>query len=177
MDIPTLETERLILRAFKAEDIDAYATMVADTEVSRFISLGGTPMDRLDAWRSVAIIVGHWQLRGYGQWAVEEKQTGAFVGRLGLYYPDTWPGRELGYALARDHWGKGYATEGASAARDYAFEALGWDDIISIISPVNTKSQAVAERIGESYREDLKVRDMTLKIYGLTRSEWEEMDR
>ena len=123
--IPTLETERLILRAFKADDIEAYAAMVTDREVSQFISRGGQPMDRLEAWRSMAVQLGHWQLRGFGQWAVEEKTTGQFVGRLGLYFPDTHPGREVGYALARAHWGKGYASEGAAAARDYAFETLG----------------------------------------------------
>ncbi|NKB42838.1 MAG: GNAT family N-acetyltransferase [Alphaproteobacteria bacterium] len=177
MDIPTLETERLILRPFKADDIDAYAAMVADTEVSKFISLGGKPMDRLEAWRSMTAIVGHWHLRGYGQWVVEEKETSLFVGRMGLYYPDTWPGQELGYALERSHWGKGYATEGAIAARDYAFKTLGWDDIISIISPVNIRSKAVAERLGETYREELILKDMTLHIYGLTRADWEKLDR
>lgn len=177
MDIPTLETERLILRAFNPDDIDAYAEMVADTDVSQFISLGGKPMGRLEAWRSMAIQLGHWQLRGFGQWAVEEKKSGLFVGRLGLYYPDTWPGREVGYALARDHWGKGYATEGARAARDFAFETLGWNEIISIISPANVRSQEVAKRLGETFREPFKLQDMTLHIYGLTRAEWEKLDR
>lgn len=177
MEIPTLEAERLILRPFKADDIDAYAAMVEDTEVSKFISLGGKPMDRLEAWRSMSAIIGHWHLRGFGQWVVEEKDTGTFVGRLGLYYPETWPGPELGYALAQEHWGKGYATEGATAARDYAFEVLGWDDIISIISPVNTRSQAVAKRLGESYREDLNLKGMAVHVYGLTRADWEKLDR
>lgn len=177
MDIPTLETERLILRAFKADDIDAYAAMVADTEVSKFISLGGKPMGRLEAWRSMAMQLGHWQLRGFGQWAVEEKETGLFAGRLGLYYPETWPAREIGYALARDHWGKGYASEGAAAARNFAFETLGWDDIISIISPANARSQAVAKRLGETFREELSFQGMALHIYGLTRAEWEKLDR
>lgn len=177
MNIPTLETERLILRAFEADDIDAYASMAADTEVSKFISLGGKPMNRLEAWRSMAMQLGHWQLRGFGQWAVEEKETGLFVGRLGLYYPDTWPAREIGYALARDHWGKGYASEGAAAARDFAFETLGWDDIISIISPANTRSQAVAKRLGETFREEFNFQDMTLHIYGLTRAEWGKLGR
>ena len=107
---------------------------------------------------------------------MEEKDTGTFVGRLGLYYPDTWPGREVGYALAREHWGKGYATEGCSVARDYAFEVLGWDEIISIISPQNDKSIGVAERIGETYREDWRLKDTTLHIYALTRTDWEKLD-
>ncbi len=177
MDIPTLETERLILRAFRADDIDACTAMVENTEVSQFLSVGGEPMTRLDAWRSIATTLGHWQLRGFGQWAAEEKETGTFVGRLGLYYPETWPGREVGYALAREHWGKGYATEGCAAARDYAFEVLNWDEIISIISPDNTKSIAVAERLGETYREDWQLKGKTLRIYALTRADWEKLDR
>ncbi len=93
MDIPTLETDRLILRAFRADDIDAYAVMVAHPEVAKFISVAGKPMDRLEAWRHMATAMGHWALRGFGIWALEEKDSGHFVGRTGLYYPETWPGR------------------------------------------------------------------------------------
>ncbi len=178
-DIPTLETERLILRGFRDSDIDAYAAMVAEPEVAQFISVGGQPMGRLDAWRSMALHLGHWQLRGFGQWVAEEKTTGAFVGRLGLYYPESWYGREVGYAIAREHWGKGFATEGATRARDYAFEDLGWDEIISIISPANVRSVAVAERIGETFKEEWQPpeRDVTLHIYALRRSDWKKLNR
>lgn len=175
VDIPTLETDRLILRPFSDSDLDAYAAMMGNADVSQFASLGGAPMDRMDAWRSMAMHLGHWQLRGFGQWAAEEKDSGAFVGRIGTYYPETWPGREVGYALAREHWGKGYATEGSIAARDYAFGTLGWDEVISIIHPDNVRSIAVAERIGETFRETWQLRDMTLKIYALTRAEWENL--
>ncbi len=177
MNIPTLETDRLILRSFRADDIEAYAAMVGNTDVSQHLSLSGEPMGRLEAWRSLAMTLGHWQLRGFGQWAVEEKETGVFVGRMGLYYPEGWPGREVGYALARDHWGKGYATEGCLAARDYAFDTLGWDKIISIINPINTRSVALAERIGETFKEEWQLKDMTLHVYALTRADWEKLDR
>ena len=177
MDIPTLETDRLILRAFRADDIDAYAAMVAHPDVAPFITTDGKPMDRVQAWRHMATAAGHWFLRGFGIWALEDKNTGTFVGRAGLYYPDTWPGREIGYALAREHWGKGYATEACSAARDHAFEVLGWDEVISIINPKNTKSIAVAERIGETFKETWQLKDMPLSVYALTRTDWEKMDR
>ena len=176
-NIPILETERLILRAFDSKDTDAYTEMVADEDVSQFISLVGKPMNRLEAWRSMAMQLGHWQLRGFGQWAVEEKASGDFVVRLGLYYPESWPGQELGYALARTYWGKGYATEGAAAARDFAFNALGWDELISIISPLNLRSQGVAERLGETFREIWHFDDMVLHIYALTRADWETLNR
>lgn len=177
MDIPTLETERLILRAFQDRDTDAWAAIVAHPEVSQFISVSGKPQDRLEAWRSMAMTLGHWQLRGFGMWAVEEKASGALVGRLGLYEPETWPGQEVGYAIARDHWGKGFATEGASAARDYAFETLGWPEIISIINPANTRSIAVAERLGETFKEHWSIGDLKLNIYGLTKADWETLER
>lgn len=177
MDIPTLETERLILRAFRDSDTDTYAAMVSNPEVTQFISVSGKPMNRMDAWRSIAMTLGHWQLRGFGLWAVEEKASGTMIGRLGLYYPETWPGQEVGYAIAREHWGKGYATEGASAARDYAFKELGWEEIISIINPANTRSIAVAERLGETFKENWSIGDLTLNIYGLSRADWQKLER
>ena len=177
MDIPRLETDRLILRGWRAEDIDAYAAMVAHPDVSPFMTTSGKPMDRIEAWRHMATAAGHWVLRGFGIWALEEKDSGQFVGRTGLYYPDSWPGREVGYGLAREHWGKGYATEAVSAARDYAFETLGWDEIISIINPANTRSLAVAERAGETFKEEWKHGDYTLHVYALSRTAWEQLDR
>jgi len=177
VDIPTLETERLILRAFKNSDFEAYAGLFADPEVSEFISVSGEPMDRLASWRHMATALGHWQLRGFGLWAVEEKASGTFVGRLGLYYPETWPGKEVGYAIAREHWGKGYATEGASAARDYAFTKLQWPEIISIINPANTRSIAVAKRLGETFKETWSQGDLEFHVYGLSRADWENLER
>lgn len=177
MDIPTLETERLILRAFRDSDIEAYAAMNAHPDVARFINVEGKPKNRMDSWRSMAMNLGHWELRGFGQWAAEEKSTGAFVGRLGLYYPEGWIGREVGYALAHEHWGKGYATEGAKAARDYAFETLNWDEVLSVINPANTASLAVAERLGETFREVWVAYGITNHVYGLTRADWEKLER
>jgi [ribosomal protein S5]-alanine N-acetyltransferase len=94
--------------------------------------------------------LGQWELRGTGQWALEEKATGAFAGRAGLHRPERpdWPGIELGWALHPDHWGKGYATEAGAAARDYAFGHHDVDAIYSLILHENTRSQAVARRLG-----------------------------
>ena len=93
---------------------------------------------------------GQWELRGSGQWAVTERSTGAFVGRAGLHRPEVadWPGLEVGWALRPSYWGKGYATEAGRRSIAYAFEAMGADEVFSVILPSNERSQAVARRLG-----------------------------
>src|SRR5215510_5649825 len=114
-----LETERLILRQWRLEDFEPYAELCSDAEVMRF--LGGKVLSRADAWRHMAFMVGHWQLLGYGPFAVEEKSSGKFIGRIGFLNPEGWPAFELGWTLSRSAWGKGYATEGARRCLEYAF--------------------------------------------------------
>ena len=152
---------------WRNEDFDAYAKMCADPEVMRFI--GGKTLDRFEAWRNLAAHVGHWQLRGYGPWAVEEKATGALVGRIGFYYPATWPAFEIGWTLAREHWGKGYATEGARRALDYAWNELDKDHVISLIHPDNKGSINVAERLGEKREGKTELLGHDVWIYGIDR--------
>lgn len=167
MDEVRLETERLILRMFCEDDFEWYAKTCADPEVMRF--LGGKPFSRLEAWRHMAFLVGHWHLRGYGHWAVEEKAGGALVGRIGLLNPEGWPGFELGWALAREHWGKGYATEGARRALEYAFTQLGREHVISLIHPENRASIRVAERLGERPEGTAEVFGVEVLVYGVDR--------
>jgi RimJ/RimL family protein N-acetyltransferase len=143
-----LETERLSLRRFRGSDLDAYAAMSADPDVMRFIGAGVT-LNRTDSWRSIAAMLGHWQILGYGMWALELKQTGELVGRAGFLDPPGWPGFELGWLLAKDHWGKGYAIEAARVALAYAFEELRRDRVISLIRHGNVRSVRVAEALGE----------------------------
>jgi RimJ/RimL family protein N-acetyltransferase len=154
--VPTLETSRLILRAFRAADWAPYARMSADPDVMRFIGTGG-PISANDAWRSMASMLGHWSLKGYGMWAVEVKETGEFAGRVGFLDPPGWPGFEVGWVLARECWGRGYATEAASFALRYAFETLGRDRVISLIRPGNDRSIKVAERIGETLAGEVEL--------------------
>jgi RimJ/RimL family protein N-acetyltransferase len=130
--IPTLATQRLTLRAFTATDLDALAPIYADPVVSRYIG-DGTPADRAATWRALAGMLGHWQLRGYGMWALIEQATGRLIGRAGLYNPDGWPGLEAGWLLARDRWGHGFATEAGHAVLAYAFTQVSADHVISII--------------------------------------------
>jgi RimJ/RimL family protein N-acetyltransferase len=109
-----LETPRIRMPQFGESDWDAYAVMCADPEVMRHIGTG-VVLTRDEAWRSIAGVLGHWQLRGYGMWALESKETGEFIGRVGFIDPPGWPGFELGWGLARAHWGRGYAIEAARA--------------------------------------------------------------
>jgi len=100
-----------------------------------------------EAWRQLAMFLGHWTLRGFGMWAVETRD-GGFMGRVGLHFPAGWPDRELGWAVAREHWGRGYALEAAKAARDYAFRNLQWQRLVSYVHPDNSRSIRLAERLG-----------------------------
>ena len=144
-----LTTERLLLRMFRGDDLDAYHQLCSDPEVVRYLG-DGKVLSPTDAWRHIAIFLGTWQLRGYGMWAVEDKATGEFIGRVGYLHPEGWPGVELGWAIARRFWGRGLATEAARRCMDYGYEVFGLTRIISLIQPGNTRSVAVAERLGES---------------------------
>ena len=108
--------------------------------------------------------------------SVIEKATGRWVGRLGPWQPEGWPGTEVGWGLARDAWGKGYATEGATAAMDYAFDVLGWTEVIHTIEPANTASQAVALRLGSTLLRQARMpapfQDLVLDVWGQTREQW-----
>lgn len=147
-EAPTLLTERLRLRSFRRGDIDDYAALNADPEVVRYLVDGGV-WDRGRSWRHMAFLIGHWRLAGAGMWALELRETGEFVGFTGFAEPEGWPGFELAWTLARRWWGRGYATEGARAALDYAFDVLRKDRVISLIHPDNHASIRVAERLGE----------------------------
>ncbi len=104
----------------------------------------------------MAAWLGQWELRGTGHWAVEERVTGAFVGRAGLHYParQDWPGVEVGWTLHPHYWGYGYATEAGRRAVEYAFCDLDVAEVCSVILPENSRSIAVARRLGFSLREE-----------------------
>ncbi|MEO7199453.1 MAG: GNAT family N-acetyltransferase [Dokdonella sp.] len=147
LDIPVLTTERLRLTAFREAHFEAYAEMLADASSTRFIG-DGQPLDRMNAWRSIAMLLGHWVLRGYGMWAVEDITTGAFVGRVGIHNPEGWPDLEIGWMLLPQYRHQGYATEAARAALDYTFNVLGKERAASLIRIENSDSERVARRLG-----------------------------
>jgi len=170
---PTLETARLILRPTAEEDLDGWAEMMGKAETSRFI---GGPIERAAAWRGMASMAGSWAIKGFGMFSLVEKETGLWVGRIGPWQPEGWPGTEVGWGLHGRAQGKGYGVEAATAAIDWAFDTLGWTEVIHCIDPDNTPSQKLAERIG-SYNQGptqmpAPFQDMPVDKWGQTREEW-----
>ena len=143
----TLETSRLILRPIDmAADFDGFAQAYAHAQTMRYI--GGSVMSRAQAWRAVATLIGHREVRGYSFFSVIEKASRAWVGEVGPWYPEGWPAPEIGWTLHPDHTGKGFATEAARACLAHVRDDLGWTSVIHLIAEGNTASEAVAERIG-----------------------------
>jgi RimJ/RimL family protein N-acetyltransferase len=169
--IPTLETERLILRPFGEPDVEPMFEMLQEPDVVHYVGDRHIPT-RQETWRMVAGWLGHWTLRGYGQWAMEERASGQLVGRAGIINPADWPGPEVGYLLGRAWWGRGYATEGARAAMAWGFGELGFADLLSLIDPANNRSIAVAKRLGESARGETEIMGHHVLVYGISRTEW-----
>ncbi|HEX3529449.1 MAG TPA: GNAT family N-acetyltransferase [Thermoanaerobaculia bacterium] len=170
--IPTLVTERLLLRAFRKTDMDDYAALNADPEVLRFRGTGTEPWDPGRVWRHMAFLLGSWPLGDAGMWALEHRETGGFVGIAGFAEPAGWPGFELAGALACRFWGQGYATEGGRAALAHAFDVLKKDRVISIIHPENRASIRAAERIGERLLGRIQHLGQEMLCYGLDRETW-----
>jgi RimJ/RimL family protein N-acetyltransferase len=167
-----LHTDRLTFRMLREEDLDAYAALYADPEVARFIGGEGRPLSRAEAWRNMVLMIGHWHLRGYGMWAAVERRTQAWVGRIGFFDPEGWPGFELGWALLPRYWGRGLATEGARAALDYAFTTIGREHVISVVHPDNERSLRVAAGLGERLERTTRLQGHEVLIYGLSREAW-----
>jgi ribosomal-protein-alanine N-acetyltransferase len=170
--IPTLETERLILRSFGEDDVATFFELSQDPDVVRYVGDRRVPTLQ-EAWRGVAGWLGHWALRGYGQWAIEERGSGRLIGRAGIINPAEWPGPEVGYLLGRAWWGHGYATEAARAAMDWGFREIGFDELISLIDPANAASIAVATRLGETLRDEIDLWGYRLRRYAITREAWQ----
>lgn len=142
--IPTLETERLILRAPHWADFEAYAAYCAGP---RSAGVGG-PFTRDQSFARLSAIIGQWHLRGYGRWMITAREGNEALGVSGIYYPEGWPEPELAWTVFDTAEGKGIAYEAALAVRDYAAKAFGMRRLISCIVPENTRSVVLAERLG-----------------------------
>jgi RimJ/RimL family protein N-acetyltransferase len=174
VNIPTLTADRFVLRAFREDDVPALTALHSDPEVMRYLRPGGEPETRpRQAWEYIAMMMGHWLLKGYGKWAMADRATDRLIGRVGFFdAPHEWPGLELGWTISRELWGKGYATEAARVALDWGFETMDTDEIISAINPANAPSIRVAERLGERYVRDDVMQGAPCRIYAISRDEW-----
>jgi len=163
IDIPVIETERLILRGFEVRDLDDFADMSADEDTMKFV---GGRKTRFESWNSMTAALGHWVLRGFGMFAVEEKSSGRLIGIIGPLFPDGWPENEIGYILAKHAHGKCYATEAAVASLKYAYQELGWTTAISLIDADNAASQNVARKLGAAkVQANVQVTDFVADIW------------
>jgi RimJ/RimL family protein N-acetyltransferase len=170
---PKIETQRLLLRLPRAEDFDAYAAMQADPDSARHI---GGVLSRAEAWRKFLQMPGAWVIQGYAMFAVTDKATGEWLGQLGPWQPEGWPGTEVGWAFKRTAWGNGYALEAAIAAIDWAFETLGWTEVIHSIVTENTSSRALAQRLGSRILRQANLpapyESIVVDVWGQSQQEW-----
>ena len=167
-----IETERLWLRPPRLEDFDGWAAAAADAKMTEFL---GGPQPRPVAWRAFMAMAGSWALNGFAMFSVIEKSSGRWIGRVGPWRPDGWPGNEIGWGLAREAEGFGYAFEAAVAATDWAFATLGWQDVIHCIDPGNTRSAAVAMRLGSRPLRSAVLpppHASEITVWGQGRDEW-----
>ena len=172
---PVIETARLILRGWRPDDFAPYFALLAEPESARFITRRGQPCEEWQAWYDMAFLVGHWQMLGYGMFVVEDRATGAFLGRVGPLQPKGWPGFEIAWALVPAARGYDYASEAAAAAIDWSFDRFAVDRIVSIIDPRNLASQRVAERLGERRtNEQFKPFQAPCDIWEIRREDWTE---
>jgi RimJ/RimL family protein N-acetyltransferase len=171
---PVIETERLILRPWRGTDIEPNTAMLADPLSGRFITADGKPItDAFVGWRNAAIMSGHWVLHGVGMFVVEERSTGTFVGRVGPWFPPGWPAFEVGWGIASEFRGKGYALEAARAALDWSFAIFELDEIIHTIDRENTASQAVARRLGAEKGREHDLFGHVADIWVTRRDKWQ----
>ncbi|MFC0507466.1 GNAT family N-acetyltransferase [Micromonospora costi] len=174
----TLRTDRLLLRGWRDDDLDALAAINADPEVMRFI-LDGSVRDRRQSAEGLQKMRRHWEERGYGLFAVEVRETGAVIGWAGLavpeFLPEVMPAVEIGWRLDRGSWGHGYATEAASAALRFGFVDRGLDRIISIRHVENIRSARVMEKLGLSYEFTTVVpeHNQPVAIHAISRSDYQ----
>jgi RimJ/RimL family protein N-acetyltransferase len=153
-------------------------TMMADEENARFIGGVAAPSQ---VWRQLCTMAGSFALFGYARFSVGEKASGRWSGRVGPWMPADWPGPEVGWGLIRDVWGRGYATEAATASIDWAFDNLGWTEVIHCIEPDNLPSEKLALRLGSkrlrSVRMPKPFDDKVVDVWGQSREDWRRRSR
>ena len=168
-------TPRLLLRPPLAEDLEGWARFHDDPVAMAF--LGGL-QHRHQAWRSLCSVAGSWALFGYGMFSVIERESGAWIGRIGPWCPANWPGTEVGWGILTAYRGKGLAYEAAAASMNFAIDKLGWTKIVHSIDPGNTSSIALAERLGSICEGPTQLpppcEQMEVKLWSQTAQEWKQ---
>jgi RimJ/RimL family protein N-acetyltransferase len=154
LGMESIETKRLKLRQWNESDFTNFARYYADEGNARYV---GGQKDPDQAWRHLALQIGHWKLKGFGYWAIDEKDTNEFVGCAGLWQSPGWPELELGYWLVKAHQGKGYALEASQRCIDYARRVLGASSLVSYIDPRNVPSLRLAKRLGATYEDTIEL--------------------
>jgi RimJ/RimL family protein N-acetyltransferase len=158
-----LETDRLILRMFAEADWRALHEHYSDADCTRFTFRRA--LTEAGTWRAMASMAGHWQLRGYGPYALEEKSTGTVLGTAGLWYPLEWPEPEIKWALARRHWGQGYASEAVRAVQSMAQGCMPDLRLISLIDSGNASSIRLALAVGASLEREMDFAGGLFHVY------------
>lgn len=163
-----IRTERLLLRPIEGADVDAFARLFADPEVVRFIG-DGTTSNRDETAEWVERTIQRNESEGFDRRAVILAGSGQAIGWCGIAVWDVEgrPERELGYVLARGHWGRGYATEAATAMRDHALDALGLCRLIALIDHGNAASEAVAGKLGMGYERDAPFHGRVVRLFAM----------
>lgn len=151
MTAPTLQSERLTLRAPRLADFEHWAAFFA-SDRARFER---GPLDRVRGYQTWAADVALWTLRGYGAFGLDRRDGGGYAGEVGIYQPEGFPGPELGWFVVPEAEGRGYAYEAARAVMAWARDSLGWTRLCSIIDPGNSRSIALGLRLGGKIDPDL----------------------
>jgi RimJ/RimL family protein N-acetyltransferase len=168
-----IETERLIMRMFRPDDLDDLAALFRDPDVLRYVG-DGQPKGREEADRALQSIIKHWQTQGFGRWAVVDKQTQKFVGFGGLRSLFGIP--EVVYHLAKSHWGKGLATEIGRATLRFGFHERRFGRIVAIAKPLNSASIHVMNKLGMHFEMNTSYYDIDVVQYAISHDEFEPGD-
>ncbi|UCG74070.1 MAG: GNAT family N-acetyltransferase [Chromatiales bacterium] len=158
-----LQTPRLLLRQFLDDDWQDLHDYYSDQDATRYTF--GRLLTEGDTWRIMCGMIGHWQIRGYGPYAVEEKETGKVLGTVGFWYPIDWPEPEIKWALARKHWGQGFASEAARAVQAAGKQYLPDISLISLIHPDNLPSIRLARSIGAEFEREAPYEGKVFHVY------------
>jgi RimJ/RimL family protein N-acetyltransferase len=169
----SLETSRLVLRQFCEKDNDSYSQLMQNSGVVRFLDNGNT-LNTFESWHHLSMLLGHWVFKGFGCYAIEEKLSRKFIGKVGLYSPHQWPGIELTWLIDPHFQNKGFAFEAAQLVINSSFKNKLCNELISIIHPENLNSIKLAQKLGMTLLDSQKITDNPSLFYQIKQADWEK---